>query len=172
MTLEPHLALVRDQLDAAGAAMGGPVEEAAGRLTVLLEPALRLALQSALAEAAADLSVQLAGTARVDVRLDPRGPVLTATLEAPATETASLETTPPLPADEETRPLDGTMARFTLRLPEELKARVDDAATAAGVSTNSWLVRAAERSLTSSAGAPLSPTPSSPPGRRLSGWLA
>ncbi|HEY2436565.1 MAG TPA: toxin-antitoxin system HicB family antitoxin, partial [Solirubrobacteraceae bacterium] len=38
-------------------------------------------------------------------------------------------------------------ARITLRLPESLKTRLETAATASGVSVNTWLVRALRRSL-------------------------
>ncbi len=39
------------------------------------------------------------------------------------------------------------MVRINLRLPEHLKARVEDAASQAGLSVNSWLVRAATAAL-------------------------
>ena len=39
------------------------------------------------------------------------------------------------------------MVRINLRLPEHLKSRVEDAAGQAGLSVNSWLVRAASAAL-------------------------
>ena len=42
---------------------------------------------------------------------------------------------------------DGGTARITLRLPEQLKARVEDAAAREGFSVNTWLVRAVSRGL-------------------------
>ena len=46
------------------------------------------------------------------------------------------------------RPDDGdASARISLRLTEALKAEVDTAATAAGVSVNTWLVQAASAAL-------------------------
>jgi predicted transcriptional regulator len=39
-------------------------------------------------------------------------------------------------------PDDSNTSRTTLRLPDALKARVDEAAAADGVSVNTWLVRA------------------------------
>ncbi len=39
------------------------------------------------------------------------------------------------------------MARVTLRLSEPLKARVEAAAAAAGVSVNAWLIRAISQAL-------------------------
>jgi hypothetical protein len=41
---------------------------------------------------------------------------------------------------------DGT-ARVTLRLPESIKARTEEAAGRASISVNSWLVRAVTRAL-------------------------
>jgi hypothetical protein len=37
---------------------------------------------------------------------------------------------------------EGGTARITLRLPEQLKGRIEDAAGTAGLSVNAWLVRA------------------------------
>ncbi len=37
---------------------------------------------------------------------------------------------------------EGATARINLRLPEHLKARVDEAASSEGLSINTWLVRA------------------------------
>ena len=39
------------------------------------------------------------------------------------------------------------MTRINLRLPDQLKARVEDAARRDGLSTNAWLVRAAAAAL-------------------------
>jgi hypothetical protein len=38
---------------------------------------------------------------------------------------------------------DGAMSRINLRMSDQLKARIEQAAGAEGVSVNSWLVRAA-----------------------------
>ena len=53
------------------------------------------------------------------------------------------------------------MVRINLRLPEHLKARVEDAASQAGLSVNSWLVRAATAALD-----PSSQAQTQGPGRR------
>ncbi len=44
-------------------------------------------------------------------------------------------------------PDEGLSARITLRLPEPLKARIEEAAAREGISVNTWLVRALSRSL-------------------------
>lgn len=81
--------------------------------------------------------------------------------------------TPPTPPDAPSPPEvpgddDGT-ARLTLRLPESLKARTEQAAAASGLSVNAWLVRAVSAALDG----PPAPPPgaaSRHPGRRLTGW--
>ena len=60
-------------------------------------------------------------------------------------------------------------ARINLRMPEQLKARVDQAADAQRLSTNAWLVRAATAALERAD----SPIPNSHPTRgaqRYRGW--
>jgi predicted transcriptional regulator len=42
---------------------------------------------------------------------------------------------------------DASTSRTTLRLPDALKSRVDDAAAADGLSVNTWLVRAVAAAL-------------------------
>jgi HicB family len=42
---------------------------------------------------------------------------------------------------------DGNTSRINLRLPDQLKARVEQAANSEGLSTNTWLVRAASFAL-------------------------
>lgn len=42
---------------------------------------------------------------------------------------------------------EGGMARINMRMPDRVKARVDQAAAAEGLSVNAWLVRAAATAL-------------------------
>jgi hypothetical protein len=76
-------------------------------------------------------------------------------------DTVEPEPAAPSPAAEEA---DGT-ARITLRLPESVKARTEDAASREGVSVNSWLVRAVVQAL-DTAGRP----GSARVGRRITGY--
>ncbi|MFL6128169.1 MAG: hypothetical protein ACJ73E_03785 [Mycobacteriales bacterium] len=77
-----------------------------------------------------------------------------------AVDTIEPEPAAPPPAAEEA---DGT-ARVTLRLPESVKARAEDAAGREGVSVNSWLVRAVVHALDA-------PRPGAARvGRRLTGY--
>ncbi|HEY9476495.1 MAG TPA: toxin-antitoxin system HicB family antitoxin, partial [Mycobacteriales bacterium] len=98
-------------------------------------PSVRLALLEALAAAAVEVSEALADTT-VEVRLRGQEPEVVVTNTEPAAQTP-----PPTDADE-------ALARITLRLPETVKARVERAAAAEGLSSNAWLVRAVSRELT------------------------
>jgi hypothetical protein len=64
------------------------------------------------------------------------------------------------------------MARVTLRIAEPVKARVDAAASAAGVSVNTWLIRAISQALdsASSGGRSARPRKSGVVGQRLTGY--
>jgi hypothetical protein len=154
MELSPHLAALRADLSAAAAVGGDEVARAASLLGDAIEPALRLVLLDLLAEAATELSDQLPG-ATVDLRLRGREPELVATVQAP-----------PAPVPE---PLtdDGT-ARLTLRLPEVLKTRAEQAAAGESLSVNSWLVRAVQSALDPRPPFPFLGTPGGP--RRLQGY--
>ena len=82
------------------------------------------------------------------------------TRSAPAPE-HSHETEPPPAPPAETD--EGATARITLRLPEQLKTRIEDAAGREGFSVNAWLVRAVSRGLDAAAG-------SGPGDRRRNRW--
>ena len=155
MELSPHVAALRADLSAAAAVGSDEVARAASLLGDALEPALRLVLLDLLAEAADELAGQLPG-ATVEVRLRGREPELVAHVEQPAG---------PPPAPEP----DDNAARLTLRLPEALKTRAEAAAAAAGLSTNSWLVRAVQSALDPQPAFPFLGRPGGGP-RRLQGY--
>lgn len=115
------------------------------RLASSLEAAAHLWLLDVANQAAAQLNAQLED-GHVEVRLDGRDPRL---VFVPSPE--------PAPASAGDEAYD---ARITLRLPEGLKAQVERWASEAGVSVNTWLVRAIARG----------PAPSRTPGRRLTGY--
>lgn len=64
---------------------------------------------------------------------------------------------------------DGGTSRMTLRLPEQLKPRIEQAAVTAGISVNSWLVRAATESL---AGGGRNRSGRRDAGRGFTGWVS
>jgi len=107
----------------------------------------------------------------VDVRLKGREPQFVIT--PPET---SVPDRPPAPDDPVDDDGDGPTARITLRLPDGLKVRAEEAAARSRQSLNTWLVDAVRAAATGapSTSASASP-PSSPPrrgraGTQLSGW--
>lgn len=147
MDLSPFVDQLRSELLAAAEVGGEEARLLAERLTAPLEASLRLALLSALSTAAEEITSQLAPGA-VDVRL--RGGDLGFVVTVPPSQ--DQESDDRAVADEPAPGPDGDDAatsRITLRLPENLKARVEDAAARDGFSVNSWLVRAVSRALES-----------------------
>jgi predicted HicB family RNase H-like nuclease len=140
MDLSPYVDSLRRDLMAAAAAGTDETRRAAELLAVAMEPASRLAILDALSTATADVTAALNGIT-VEVRLHGREPRISVeTIEAEPEQESGPEPTP------STDDSDGT-ARVTLRLPESIKARAEEAASRAGISVNSWLVRAVARAL-------------------------
>jgi hypothetical protein len=147
MDLGPYLQEIHRQLEAAAEAGGEEARAVAERIAAPLESAIRLALQDALTAAAEEITVELA-PGSVELRLRGRDPEFVVTLpsmEQPAHETQGDRSTPagwPGQAED-----DGSISRINLRMPESLKARIEQAAGSEGLSVNSWLVRAASAGL-------------------------
>jgi len=104
----------------------------AERLAAGLDAATRLVLLDALSNAAGEITRDLA-PGSVDLRLRGREVEFVVTASPGEAETEGI---PAVDLD------DASTSRTTLRLPDALKARVDDAAAADGLSVNTWLVRA------------------------------
>lgn len=115
-------------LKALGALGGSDLEVALTRLIPALEPVLRTRLLEAMTTLAQEVGGQLPG-GRLEVRLNGGEISLVYLLD----ESVTRET----PAE--------LNARITLRLPEDLKSRIEEAATREGISLNSWLLKASER---------------------------
>lgn len=111
----------------------------AERLAAGLDAATRLVLLEVLSAAAGEITRELA-PGSVDLRL--RGREVEFVITQASTDADSDER-PPATADLD----DASTSRTTLRLPDALKARVDDAAAADGLSVNTWLVRAVAAAL-------------------------
>ena len=118
---------------------GEDVARAAELLAETLESSVRLTLLDVLSAAAADITARLGDTA-VEVRLADGEPTFVV-LTAPADEGHAE------PAQAAARTRQAGTARLTLRLPDSLKGRIEAAAARDGISVNTWLVRAAGRSL-------------------------
>src|SRR3954470_3313109 len=134
MDLTPHVEQIRGQLAVAAEAAGEEAVALAERLTAPLESAIRLTLLDALSAAADEITRDLA-PGSVEVRLRRRDAEFAVALPA-ATEPAVQEAEPPPPPEAD----DGAVARITLRLPEQLKQRVEEAASRDRLSINAWLV--------------------------------
>jgi hypothetical protein len=179
MDLTTYIDTLRADLMRAADALGPESRAAAERLEIALEPSTRMALMEALSDAAAEITQDLPHAA-VEVRLKGREPqfVVAATEpEMPQPETAESESV------EDTD--DGAVARITVRIPEGLKTRAEQAASDLGQSLNSWIVHAIRRATRSGAinvdvdlGSMPFASPPGPPGppwagrgsRRMKGW--
>jgi hypothetical protein len=162
MDLTPYVAELREQL-ATAAEPGGPQAVAAAeRLGAALESSYRLALLDALALATAEITRELA-PGSVEVRL--RGREVELVVVPPVHPTPAYDEPAPLPVD------DSAMTRINLRLGQDLKDRVEDAARGAGLSVNAWLVRAATSALAGGPSPSATPRRRGPGGDHLSGWV-
>ena len=108
-------------------------------LAAALEPAARLTLLDAMAEAADEITVALKDVA-VEARLHGREVKFVVNeIEHPATA--------PVPPGATKSETSDDVARITLRLPESIKDSVEQAASAESISVNGWLVRAISNAL-------------------------
>jgi hypothetical protein len=137
MDITPYVERLRHDLSQTAAAGDEQVRDAAERLTLALDPSMRLALMEALSQAAAEITTEMrAGS--VDVRLVGRELEFVVEHAEPA---ASVAPTPAQPsADDEDD--DSAMARITLRLPESVKSKAEELAAKHGSSLNTWIVNA------------------------------
>jgi len=146
MNLELYVENLHRQLVVAAEAGGDEARALAERLVAPLEAAIRLTLQDALAAAAEEITTELA-PGSVELRLRGRDPefVVTPPPADPSGEDVAEgagDRPPVVPEGDE-----GTVARINLRLPDHLKARIEQAAGSEGLSVNAWLVRAAAAAL-------------------------
>jgi hypothetical protein len=156
MDLSLYTDILRDELAVAAEAGGDEARALAERLTGPLESATRLVLLEVLSAAADEITRELAPGA-VELRLRGRDPSFvvtpppgTAGLSEPATAearpwtggtmpSAAGQPVPAAAADDD----EGGTSRLNLRIPDALKARIEEAARREGLSLNAWLVRAA-----------------------------
>ncbi len=142
------------------------VAEVARRLAEALDSSVRLTLLEVLSAAAAEITTKLDETV-IDVRLSAGEPEFVVTTVPDQHAEPAAGAGPDLAADEA-----GT-ARVTLRLSDALKSRVEERATAEGVSVNSWLAHAAIRALdapSSSGGGTRGQRSRSGLGQRITGY--
>jgi hypothetical protein len=142
MDLALHVESLRRHLLVAAEAGGDEARVVAERLAVPMEAAIRLTLQEAVAAAAEEISCEFA-PGSVEVRLRGRDLEFVVTPAADETDPAAGQDPAPPVLDRD----EGLVARINLRLPDQLKSRVEQAAGRDGLSVNSWLVRAAAAAL-------------------------
>ncbi|MEO3822823.1 CopG family transcriptional regulator [Actinomadura sp. B10D3] len=173
MDLMPYVENLRRELAVAAEAGGPDARELAERLSGALASAARLALLEALSAAADEITGDLA-PGSVEVRLRGGDPAFVVTPPEPATpspggaEPAREPVREPVPPSAD----EGGTARMTLRLPENLKVRVEEAAGRDGISVNAWLVRAISAAFEPGAGSrPADRTQQPHSGRSYTGWV-
>jgi HicB-like protein involved in pilus formation len=147
--IDGYIQALREDLARIAAVGDESTARAAGLLAVALDAAVRQRLIEALGEAALELSSQI-DDGRIEVRYAGSDPELVFVREEAEEPQAQAS------ADTE------LTARITLRLPEPLKQRIEDAASRELVSVNTWIVQALVRN----ASAPARRSS----GRRLSGY--
>jgi hypothetical protein len=162
MDLSGHVARLHSELLVAAGPGDPAVAAAAERLASALDAGFRLTLLEALAEAAEEITRELA-PGSVEVRLRGREPEFV--VDPPPDYRVAVPLASARPAE-----LDDATARLTLRLPEQLKAQVEAAAAAEGLSVNAWLVRRVAAVVNPTE--PSDPATDWPTGRNhLRGWV-
>ncbi len=168
MDLNRYVAELQQELLTAAEAGGEDAVELAQRLVAPLRSSTRLVLLDALAAAAADITSELA-PGGVELRLRGRDPEFVVTPPDDGTESVAAPPAPlPAPVEAPVEGDDAGTARVTLRLPEPLKVRVEDAAGRDGLSVNAWLVRTLSGALGDRPPSTHPRPPSS--GQRFTGW--
>ncbi len=162
MDVTPYVDRLRGELAIAAEAGGEDARALAERLSAPLESAVRLMLLEALSTAAAEITSELA-PGSVEVRLRGADPEF---VVVPAPEDGPPEPAEPVAAE----PEEAATARINLRLPEQLKADVEQAAGRERLSVNSWLVRAVAAAVTRG-DAGRGPQPRGRIGQNYKGWV-
>jgi Ribbon-helix-helix protein, copG family len=172
MDLSPYIDSVRVGVTNASSLADEQTQHVAERLGTAIESSTRLALIQALSDAAGTISAELAPSS-VELRMIGTEPEFVVTVQTGEAEPTLLmpdldggveAADEPAAADAEDEPV----ARITLRLPQSVKARVDEMASSEGISTNAWLIRAVMDALSERSGPrpewPQPPRAPMPPG--------
>lgn len=166
MDLNPFVDSIHRQLADAAETGGEDARALAERLAAPLDAAIRLALQDALSAAADEITRELA-PGSVELRIRGRNPEFVVSL--PPAEPAADATAEPSYGFTDTD--EGGTSRINLRLPDQLKVRVEQAALSEGLSANTWLVRAASAALDRGQPGSRREGRVSPGAGRFTGWV-
>ena len=155
MNISLYVEDIHRQLEVAAEAGGEEARALAERLVRPLDAAIRLTLQDVLAAAAEEITTELA-PGSVELRLRGRDPefVVTPPPFDPSVEDSdeeddsmSREWSGRVGPQASTEGDETTMSRINLRMPDDLKSRIEQTASSEGLSVNAWLVRAAASAL-------------------------
>ena len=163
MELSPYIESVRAGVVNASSLADEQTQHVAQRLGTAIESSTRLAGIQALSDAAGTLSPDLAPSS-VELRMVGQDPEFVVSLQTGEAEPTLLMPEPESASEETAEAEDEPVARITLRLPQSVKARVDEVASSEGISTNAWLIRAVMDALSERSGSrPEWPQPPRPP---------
>lgn len=168
MDLTTYVEKLRDDLAVAAEAGGEDARLLAERLTAPLESAVRLMLLDAMSAMADEITRDLA-PGSVELRLragEPEFAVTPAPVEEPVEPGNEYGPPATLPDGDE-----AATARINLRLPEQLKAGVEEAAGRERLSVNAWMVRAAATALAHEGPTRRPPQRGGLVGDSYSGWV-
>jgi hypothetical protein len=138
---------LRSDLEAVGSMGSDKAMKVADRMITVALPLAKARMLEAMSMALAELSAAL-GVEGIDLRVS--GDDVTFVPAQPVAAPPNVDQS-------------GEQARFSLRLPDDLKSRVDNRAASEGISTNTWIVRALESAV---GHGPRNPSK----GRRLTGF--
>jgi hypothetical protein len=168
MDLLPYIESVRAGVANASSLADEHTQQVAERLGTAIESSTRLALIQALSDAAGSISAEIAPSS-VELRMAGQDPEFVVSIQTSLSEPTLLMPEPEAASENAAEPPmteaeDEPVARITLRLPQSVKARVDEMASAEGISTNAWLIRAVMDALSERSGSrPEWPQPPRPP---------
>jgi hypothetical protein len=150
MDLTTYVSNLGREFAALAEAGGDEARALVERLTGSLESAIRMTLLEALSAAADEISRDLA-PGSVELRLrgrDPNFVVTPPSAEPPGPTAGDTAATVASASDSELLiGEDGPAARINVRMPEQLKTAIEEAAAREGRSVNAWLARAAATAL-------------------------
>jgi hypothetical protein len=150
MDLTPYVSYLGREFATLAEAGGDEARALVERLSGSLESAIRMTLLDALSAAADEITGDLA-PGSVEVRLRGRDPNFVVTLPpAEPLELAAEDVAATVDRTADSDLLiaeDSPAARINVRLPEQLKAAIEEAAAKEGRSINAWLIRAAAGAL-------------------------
>lgn len=174
MDLTPYVESVRRDLLQAAALGDDNTQRTAAALATAVEPSIRLALMSALAQMAGEITgeLQSSSDATVDVRLE--GNDVKVSVSHPVDHGSHTDRSPGAPDADSSwgqamKDAGSELSRTTVRLFQDLKSQAETAASDQGVSLNTYISRAVSDSVKGSDKGKQARRPDT--GRSTSGWI-